>query len=38
VAQEMLGHANNLQTLHTYSHVTPNAQSGAAERLDSMLL
>jgi integrase len=35
--QEMLGHANISQTLDTYSHVTPNMQSGAAERLDSML-
>jgi integrase len=35
--QEMLGHANISQTLNTYSHVTPNMQSGAAERLDSVL-
>ncbi len=37
VVQEMLGHANISQTLNTYSHVTPNMQSGAAERLDSVL-
>ena len=37
VVQEMLGHANTSQTLNTYSHVTPNMQSGAAERLDSVL-
>jgi integrase len=37
VVQEMLGHANISQTLDTYSHVTPNMQSGAAERLDSVL-
>ena len=37
VVQEMLGHANISQTLGTYSHVTPNMQSEAAERLDSVL-
>jgi integrase len=37
VVQEMLGHASISQTLDTYSHVTPNMQSGAAERLDSVL-
>jgi integrase len=37
VVQEMLGHANISQTLDTYSHVTPNMQLGAAERLDSVL-
>ena len=35
--QEMLGHANISQTLGAYPHVTPNMQSEAAERLDSML-
>jgi integrase len=38
VVQEMLGHANISQTLDTYSHVTPNMQSAAAERLDSVLI
>jgi integrase len=37
VVQEMLDHANISQTLDTYSHITPNMQSGAAERLDSVL-
>ena len=37
MVQVMLGQANISQTLNTYSHVTPNTQSGAAGRLDSML-
>ena len=37
VVQEILGHANISQTLGTYSHVTPNMQSEAAERLDTVL-
>jgi integrase len=37
VVQEMLGHANIRQTMDTYSHVLPNIQQQAAERLDEML-
>jgi integrase len=38
VIQEMLGHANISQTRWTtYSHVLPNIQQPAAERLDAML-
>jgi site-specific recombinase XerD len=37
VVQEILGHANISHTLNTYSHVTPNMQSGVAERLDTVL-
>jgi integrase len=35
--QEMLGHARISQTLDTYSHVLPNMQAEAAEKLDSDL-
>ena len=35
--QEMLGHANIRQTMDTYSHVLPNMQQQAAERMDAML-
>jgi integrase len=37
VVQEMLGHANIRQTMDTYSHVLPNMQQQAAERMDQML-
>jgi hypothetical protein len=37
VVQEMLGHANIRQTMDTYSHVLPNMQQQAAERMDEML-
>ena len=37
VVQEMLGHANIRQTMDTYSHVLPNIQQQAAERMDEML-
>jgi integrase len=37
VVQEMFGHANIRQTMDTYSHVLPNIQQQAAERMDEML-
>jgi integrase len=37
VFQEMLGHANIRQKMDTYSHVLPNIQQQAAERMDEML-
>ena len=37
VVQEMLGYANIRQTMDTYSHVLPNMQQQAAERMDAML-
>jgi integrase len=37
VVQETLVHANIRQTMDTYSHVLPNIQKQAAERLDEML-
>ena len=37
IVQEMLGHANIRQTMDTYSHVLPNMQLQAAERMDEML-
>jgi integrase len=37
VVQEILGHANKRQTMDTYSHVLPNMQQQAAERMDEML-
>jgi integrase len=37
LVQEMLGHANIRQTMDTYSHVLPNMQQQAAERIDAML-
>jgi integrase len=37
VVLEMLGHANIRQTMDTYSHVLPNRQQHAAERIDAML-
>jgi len=37
VVQEMLGHATSSQTMDTYSHVLPNMQQQAAERMDAML-
>jgi integrase len=37
VFQEMLGHANIRQKMDTYSHVLPNIQQQAAERMDAML-
>jgi hypothetical protein len=36
-SQEMIGHANIRQTMDTYSHVLPNIQQQAAERMDTML-
>jgi integrase len=36
-AQEMIGHAKIRQTMDTYSHVLPNMQQQAAERIDEML-
>jgi DNA-binding XRE family transcriptional regulator len=38
VVQEMLGHANIRQTMDTYSHVLPNMQQQAADRMDIMLV
>ena len=35
--QEIIGHANIRQTMDTYSHVLPNIQQQAAERMDAML-
>jgi integrase len=35
--QELLGHANVTVTLNTYSHVLPNLQSQAAEKMDALL-
>ena len=37
VVQELLGHANVTVTLDTYSHVLPNMQGQAAEKMDAML-
>jgi integrase len=37
VVQEMLRHTNISQTMDTYSHVLPNLQQQAAERMDEML-
>jgi integrase len=37
VVQELLGHANVTVTLNTYSHVLPNLQSQAAEKMDALL-
>lgn len=37
VVQELLGHASITVTLDTYSHVLPNMQGAAADRMDSML-
>jgi integrase len=37
VVQEMLGHTNIRLTMDTYSHVLPNMQQQAAERMDEML-
>jgi integrase len=37
VVQEMFGHANIRQTMDAYSHVLPNIQQQAAERMDEML-
>lgn len=36
VVQERLGHANILMTLGTYSHVLPDIQEEAADRLDRL--
>jgi hypothetical protein len=33
----MIGYANIRQTMDTYSHVLPNIQQQAAERMDTML-
>jgi hypothetical protein len=33
----VLGHANIRQTMDTYSHVLPNIQQQAAERMDAIL-
>ena len=33
----MLGRANIRQTIDTYSHVPPNMQQQATERMDAML-
>ena len=37
MVQELLGHANVTVTLNTYSHVLPNLQSQAAEKMDALL-
>jgi integrase len=37
VVQELLGHASITLTLDTYSHVLPNMQGAAADKMDSML-
>ena len=37
VVQEMLGHAQISETMDTYSHVLPNMQDSAVERLDQLL-
>jgi hypothetical protein len=35
IVQELLGHADISMTLNRYSHVTPDMQRSAADRLDS---
>ena len=37
VVQELLGYANVTVTLDTYSHVLPNMQGQATEKMDAML-
>jgi len=37
VVQELLGYANVIVTLDTYSHVLPNMQGQATEMMDAML-
>ncbi|HZA45174.1 MAG TPA: tyrosine-type recombinase/integrase [Rubrobacter sp.] len=37
VVQELLGHANVTVTPDTYSHVLPNMQGQAAEKMNAML-
>ena len=37
VVQEMLGHANISETMDTYSHVLPDMQDSAVERLNQLL-
>ena len=37
VVQEILGHANVTVTPETYSHVLPNMQGQAAEKMNAML-
>jgi integrase len=37
VVQEMLGHANISETMDTYSHILPDMQDSAVERLDQLL-
>jgi integrase len=37
VVQEVLGHSNIRQTMNTYSHLLPDMQQQAAERMDEML-
>ena len=37
VVQERLGHANVSTTLTVYSHVAPNMQQEAAEKIDEAL-
>jgi integrase len=37
VVQEMIGHANINVTLDTYSHVLPDMQDKAADRLGALL-
>jgi hypothetical protein len=36
IFQERLGHADLRMTLNTYSHVIPNMQADAAEKLDEL--
>jgi integrase len=38
VVQEMLGHATIAITMDTYSHVLPNMQREAVERLGELLM
>jgi integrase len=38
VVQERLGHSQVSLTLNTYSHVLPNMQEEAAEKIDELII
>ncbi len=38
IVQERLGHADVSMTLNIYSHVTPDMQRGATDKLEALLL